>query len=397
MENQKPPQKPPKDSPQAKVVAQNVQKLQGFQKEQKKSEPKRAFSISLVSFSKERDYFLENFTMLMSAGMGVIQALEALKVEARSSRMRKTIGAIKVEIDNGSPIWKAMGKTKLLPPDVLSLIQIGEESGKLAENLKVIVNQQQKERVFRSKIRSAMIYPIIVLVMTLVIGIGIAWFILPRLTSVFAQLSLTPPLITRVLIKLGNYLAVHGMVVVPIFVVALILLVYFVFFFPKTKVIGETLLINAPGIRSLVTEIELSRFGYILGNLLSAGLPVLKALDSLTKATAFHAYKKVYQQLYRDVEEGISFQKSFARRARMARYIPTHVQQMVVAGEQSGHLAETLSKIGQIFEEKTDITTKNLAVLMEPILLIIVWLGVLGVALAVIMPIYSLIGNLNKY
>jgi len=397
MEYPKPSQKLPKDTPQAKVAAQSVQKIKEFKKEQKKERPKGAFSISLVGFGKERDYFLENFTMLMSAGMGVIQSLEALKLEARSSRMRKTIGEIKIEINNGSPIWKAMGKTKLLPPDVLSLIQIGEESGKLAENLKVIVNQQQKERIFRSKIRSAMIYPIIVLVMTIVIGIGIAWFILPRLTTVFTQLSLTPPLITRILIKLGNYLAVHGMVVVPIFTVALILLVYFIFFFPKTKIIGETLLINAPGIRSLVTEIELSRFGYILGNLLSAGLPVLKALDSLTKATTFHAYKKVYHQLYQDIEEGISFQKSFARHSWMARCIPIHVQQMVIAGEQSGHLAETLTKIGQTFEEKTDITTKNLAVLMEPILLIIVWFGVLGVALAVIMPIYSLIGNINKY
>lgn len=352
--------------------------------------------FSNLGLGEERDYFIENLSMLLSSGMDILTGLESVKQDLRSRRMKKILDTVKEEINAGSSIWRALQDIGILPAHTISLIRIGERAGRLAENLKVIVNQQQKERVFRSKIRSAMMYPILVLSITVVIGIGIAWFILPRLATVFAQLKIELPFLTKVLIALGAFLGSYGSIVVPLFLLAVAAIIYFVFIFSKTKFFGQALLIRLPGVKKLIQEVELARFGYILGTLLKAGLPIVDSVDSLYHTATFRSYKKFYSSLKNSIEEGNSFQKSFILYGKTKKIIPVPIQQMIVAAEQSGRLPETLIKIGQIYEEKTENTTKNLTVILEPILLIIVWLGVLAVALAVILPIYRLIGGLNQ-
>jgi hypothetical protein len=168
------------------------------------------------------------------------------------------------------------------------------------------------------------------------------------------------------------------------------------FFYKKTKIIGEKIMLNLPIIKKLIREVELARFGFIFGTLLKAGLPILDAFDSLIQASSYSSYRKTYGYFRDNVELGLSFQKIFLSYPHIENFIPGPNQQMIIAAEQSGQLADALIKIGEIYEEKTETTTKNLAVILEPILLIIVWLGVVFVALAVIMPVYSLIGGLNK-
>ena len=344
---------------------------------------------------KERDYLLENLSLLISSGMSILSALDAMAEEPRSRRMEMVLSSIREDIGAGFPLWEALLKTHLFPEHAISLIKLGEESGKFAENLKVVVVEQEKNRTFQSKLRSAMMYPVFVLSLTLIIGISIAWFILPKLATVFSQLRRELPLITKILIKFGAFLGNYGSYFVPAFAIFMIALVYFVFLFPRTKGIGQAILFSAPGTKRLIMEMELARFGYLLGTLLQAGIPITKALDSLASATEFFQYRKLYRYLRDSVDEGNSFQKSFKLFHRAERLVPVSVQQLIIEGERAGSLAATLAKIGNTFEEKADTTAKNLTIILEPVMLVIVWLGVLGVALAVILPIYSLIGGLS--
>jgi type II secretory pathway component PulF len=143
-------------------------------------------------------------------------------------------------------------------------------------------------------------------------------------------------------------------------------------------------------------EVEVARFGYLLGTLLEAGLPVTKAIDSLTGASEVIRYKKFHQHLHDAIDMGNSFEKSFALYKDIDKLVPQPIQQLIISGEQSGNLNKTLIKVGQVLEAKSDTTTKNLTIIMEPILLVIVWAGVVSVAFAVILPIYSLVGGLNN-
>lgn len=241
-----------------------------------------------------------------------------------------------------------------------------------------------------------MMYPGFVFILTIVVGFGLAWFTLPRLASVFASLKADLPLITVLLIAFGSFLGQYGFLVIPAFIVVCLLLIFFFFLFPKTNFIGQFILFRIPTVSRLLREVELARFGFALGNLLQAGLPVLDCLESLAQSTTLSGYKNLYLHLYERVKEGNSFQKSFEAFKNTHDLIPTPVQQLVITGEQSGNLANTLIKIGEMYEIKAETTTRNIAILLEPILLVIVWLGVVAVALAVILPLYSLLGSLNS-
>lgn len=352
----------------------------------------------LVNFEigNERQYFIEQLSMLLGSGMPVETALSAIGKEIRSKRLKKIIVEIGSDIESGSTISTALNKTAIFQQSTISLIRIGEQSGRLSENLKVVAQQEQKEREFRSKLTSAMMYPGFVFTLTIVVGLGIAWFILPRLASVFASLHAKLPLITVWLIAFGSFLGKYGSIVIPVFVVTSFLLLFFVFAYKKTNFLGQAILFHLPGISGLLREVELARFGSLLGNLLSAGLPVLDSLQSLTESSTLYRYKKFYNHLYERIKEGNSFQKSFELYKQSKYLIPTPIQQLVITAEQSGNLAPSLIKIGEMYERKTEDTAKNVTVLLEPILLVIVWLGVVSVALAVILPLYSLLGSLNS-
>jgi type II secretory pathway component PulF len=352
--------------------------------------------VSTFGLSKERDHFIENLSMLVLSGMSIVLALSSIVKQTKSPSMKKILERMVLEIDSGSTIWKSFEATGLFKGYTISLIRLGEESGNFAENLKVVALEEEKEREFKSKVRSALMYPIFVLTLTAVVGIGISWFILPKLAKIFSDLKLALPFITKVLIGFGIFLSKYGLVVVPLGAIVIGGIGYVVFIHKKTKFIGEAILFSVPGVKTLLMEVEVARFGYLLGTLLDAGLPVTKAIDSLAGATEVTRYKKFYLTLRDSIETGNSFEKSFLAYKKINILIPEPIQQLIISGEQSGNLNKTLVKVGHVLEAKSDTTTKNLTIIMEPILLVIVWAGVVSVAFAVILPIYSLVGGLNK-
>lgn len=170
---------------------------------------------------------------------------------------------------------------------------------------------------------------------------------------------------------------------------------YLLFGQSKTKVVGQWVLFHLPGVSKLMYEVEVARLGYLLGTLLEAGLSVTQALKLLGQATEATRYQRFYDHLNASFDDGYSFRTSFTSFKDANKLVPPAVQQMIIAGERSGALPETLENVGVIYEEKVDTSTQNLEAVLEPILLIVVWLGVMAVAVAVIVPIYSLIGSLE--
>ncbi len=351
--------------------------------------------LSRFGLGEERDFFLENVSSLLASGIPILDAIAAINVEVRSNRLKRITAALREDVEAGRSLSESLERTGLFSSHVAALIRIGERSGRLVENLKVIAAEQKKERALKSKLRSAAMYPVFVLALTLIIGIGIAWFILPKLAGVFSQLKLQLPLITRVLIQSGTFLGKYGIYAIPGFLAVCAAFFYFLFFFPKTKVAGEYILSLFPGVKDLVKDAEIAKFGYLFGSLTSAGLSPTDALDSLARSTTLSRYRAFYRYLKEGVAEGNSLKKNFAQYKKTGKLFPATVQQLIIAGEQSGTLSQTLIKIGEEYEAKTDTSAKDFAVILEPILLVIVWVGVVAVALAVVLPIYSLVGGLQ--
>lgn len=349
-----------------------------------------------MAHAKEKEYFIENLVMLSNAGMDIVSALDSLMKEMKSRPFKKIIQTIREDISAGHSIADAFERGALFKPYIISLLRLGEQSGRLFENLNVIAAEQRKERAFHSKVRSALMYPLFILGIAAVVGVGISWFVLPNLSRVFSQMNIPLPPLTKAVIGFGTFLGTYGFIAVPLFILALGAACYFTFFFPASRWIGQSLLLGAPGIRTVIQNIELARVGYIVGTLLKSGVPLSDTLLSLQQTAEFAPYRKLYGHLRESIEGGLTFHACFDSYSGCSRLIPPSIQQMIIAGEQSGRLSEAFRTLETVFEEKTENATKDIAVLLEPLLLIVVWLGVIGIALAVIMPIYNLIGGFNR-
>ena len=345
---------------------------------------------------KEREYFTENLALLMKAAVPIGEALDSIMAGLRTRAFKKAITHVKDDIDAGFGLSDALERSGIISGQSLALIRLGEASGNLIENLQIAAQQEAKHHAFVSKVRSAFIYPGFVIVLTIIIGLSVAWFLLPRLAETFSQLKVALPPISRITIDFGLFLRDHGIIAVPAALSGLLFVLYILFAAPKTKDIGRRLLLHLPGVGRLIREVEIAQFGYLLGTLINAGLSVTQALRLLADTTTTPPYRKFYRYMADSIDNGNTFKDSLARYRHSTKLLPPSVQQMIMAGERSGSLPEVLSTIGRTYEQKSDNTTQNLETIVEPLLLVFVAGGVLLVAVAVIMPIYSLIGGLNQ-
>ncbi len=347
--------------------------------------------------SKDLEYLTQNLGLLLSAGVDVISALESVEEGMKSAQMKRAIQHMRKDLVEGKSLYLTFVDSGLFSERVSTLVHIGEESGQLAKYFKMIGDQEEKQRAFRAKIRAALTYPAIVFSVTIIVGIGVSWFILPRLARVFMQLKLELPLVTRIILGFGTFLSEYGLIVVPVAVVILAVIIYYVFIARKTKHIGERMLFSLPGLREIIQEIELARMGFILGSLLRSGVPVMASLQSMQDATQSPHYKALYAHVSKNVEEGMPMEESLSTYPKIRLLMPLPVQQLVATGNKTGTLADVLLKVGTVYEEKSEVSTRNLSVIMEPVLLFVVWVAVVTVALAVILPIYNLIGGINQH
>jgi type IV pilus assembly protein PilC len=356
---------------------------------------KKNFFFTSFLLGEEKEYVLENLAILLGSGMDIIAAMEAIALQVKSRRLKSLLQKIKTEIENGASLWQAMKESHLFHSQAISLIQLGEATGQLTQNLKMIALQQRKDRFFHSRVSSAIMYPFFVFGLSIVIGGWVVFFILPPLSNSFAALHIELPLLTRILMGLGVYISLYGFIIAPIFILLLGFFFFLFFIWSKTKYLGEFFLFHFPGIGKLLREIELGRLGYLAGILLRAGVTPVEAFASLQEAATFRFYKKFYAFLKDQLDEGQSFKKSFAQFSNVKIYIPSPMQQLIVTAEQSGRLSEAFLDLGDFYEARVDVMAKNLTVILEPLLLIFVGLIVLIIALVVITPIYHLVGSLE--
>lgn len=344
-----------------------------------------------IGFGGERDYFIENLSLLIASGMGILSALSSLKLSVKTKKMKRMVTAIEEMVSAGIPLWKSFEITKIVPERVISLIRSGEEVGRLPDHLNLVTAQQHKEKIFKSRLRTALLYPGVVLTLAFILGIASAWLVLPLFAETFASIegAVLPPA-TQMLMNIGLFFQEHGVILVPSIIAFLFLMIHLLFFWKKTRFIGDSIMFSIPGIKSLLQGVELARFGYTFGVLIQAGLQVGESFDLIISGTRYRSYIRLYRSLQSKILKGDSFKKALSEYRNIDSYIPIPIQQLIISAEQSGRLAETLIRIGVIFEEKTDAMARDLSTVLEPIILILVGAIVGFVALAVIGPIYGL-------
>jgi len=351
--------------------------------------------LGSIGLGKERANFIENLAILLNSGLSVIDALKTIQMELRTKAMKKVTAQVIGEVESGIALWRAMDNRNFFSPYALALIRIGEEAGSLSKNMEYLSVQQEKDRSLRAKVKMAMIYPSIVLVLTFVITLGLAWFVLPQLVTVLLSLNAKLPLVTRIIIGIANFFRDHGNVAVPLFGVFCFLL-FLLFRYTGLRGPVQQLIFRLPGIGTMARSATIARFGVILGSLLRAGVPIVASIRSMAEVTDTVYYRRFYFRLADAIEMGRSFAIAFETLKETKSLIPASVQQLIITGEKSGKMADMLLRIADIYEKKAEEAAARLPVVLEPILLIFIG-GIVGtIAFAIIVPIYSIVGSVGR-
>jgi type IV pilus assembly protein PilC len=353
-----------------------------------------SLAISQIGLGKYRSSFIQNLSMMLGAGLHVTDALETLAREAPKGPMRKLIKKIHEDVDNGMALWRAMDKRAYFTPYTVALVRIGEQSGNLAENLDNLALQDEKDQAMKQKVKMAMIYPSIVIVLTVVIAIGLSWFVLPQLVGVLYALNVELPPTTLLVISIADFFTEYGSTVVPAIFLGMFIMAMLAKF-TSLRIVAQWLTLHIPGVKTLIVQASIARFGIILGSLMRAGVPPVEALESLTEVTSLYRFRIFYKRLTDHVQIGDSFSKSFAEIKNSRKVIPISVQQIIVTGEKSGRLSEVLAKTADIYQKKAEETAQKLPIILEPMLLILIAGLVSFIAFSIIMPIYSVVGNIS--
>lgn len=352
-------------------------------------------SLNTMGMGRDKNEFIENLAILLNSGLTVIDALKAILLEVRKKAMKKIVMRVIDDVENGTALWRAMDNQQFFSPYALALIRIGEEAGSLSSNMDRLAEQQDKDHALRQKVKMAMIYPSIVLTLTFVITIGLAWFVLPQLVGVLLSLNVKLPLTTRIIIAVANFFQAHGIVAVPLLVV-LATLFTILCKFTALKGPMQQVIFHIPGVGPLARYGTIARFGMILGSLIKAGIPVVEAIRSLANVTDILVYRNFFFRLATEIEMGQSFAASFASIKQTNALIPISVQQLIITGEKSGKISTMLLRVADVYSKKAEEMAEKLPLILEPMLLLFMG-GLVGtIAFSIIVPIYSIVGNVGQ-
>jgi len=339
--------------------------------------------------SKDLVLISRQLATLISARVPIIQALRILEEQITNKYLLTVIGDLIAGVENGESLSFAMQKhDKIFGNVYVSLVKSGEVSGSLDKSLVYLADQLEKDYDLRSKVRGAMTYPLFVLSSLGVVGVLMFKFILPKLTSVLEEQGNNLPPISLALISFSKFFDVYWWIVL-LFILGAILAAKFYISTKAGRYNWDGLKIKLPIIGLIFQKIYLARFSRNLSTLISGGIPIIKALQIVSEIINNVIYRDIILDATNKISGGTSISESLSGYAEF----PSIVTQMVMVGEQTAQLDDILGKLAGFYEKEVDAKISTLTTLLEPIIMIVLGIGVGVLVAGILLPIYNLAGN----
>ncbi|MEI8230148.1 MAG: type II secretion system F family protein [Candidatus Peregrinibacteria bacterium] len=334
---------------------------------------------------------MRNLSMTLRAGIPMLQALTLFEADARGSR-KAVITHLRKSVEAGQPFSAAMASSAHPFPQIaIHLVQVGELSGTLQENLAALIGHLQRVLDLRRKIRSAMLYPMFVLVACLGLGLSVGTIVLPELLPVFSSLDVVLPLSTRILIVVAGFFKVYGMLTafLAAFVVVLLFIASRLEFF-KPWFHRFTLWI--PYVRTVQKQTAVAQFTGTLGILLKSGVAVREAIPAAAEAVENRLFRRAIKRSMVIVEGGRTLSEGLRTSGSL---FPDMTLSLIGIGEETGTLDDTLEYLATYYQGEVDYAIKDLTTALEPVLLITIGIFVGFTVMAIISPLYDVTGSLG--
>jgi len=338
----------------------------------------RVTTSDLVNFTRQ-------LSTMVTAGLQLTGALDILEEQAKPA-MAKVVAEIRREVEAGGTLAKAMESHPHVFDQVyIALIRSGEAAGSLDKVLARLADNLEKKREFQQKIKSAMIYPAIVIAGMLGVGAIMIIFVIPRMMAIYEEFQAELPVVTKILLAVSNF-------VVSYWYFALLLFGGLIFALkilnknPQFRTQVDNVSFRLPIIGKLRKETMLTEFSRTLSLLVGAGILIVDALKITLFSFSSPLYREALEEVTEKVEKGIPLGTALAQE----EIFPPILAQMVAVGEETGKIDEVLSKVSVYFEQEAEMAVKGLTTALEPLIMIVLGIGVGFLIIAVIMPIYNL-------
>lgn len=322
---------------------------------------------------------------MVSAGLVLSEALDILEEQQSNKKLKKALEEISQDIKGGLTLAQALGKyPEIFPRLYVNLVKSGEASGKLDQVLMQMADSLEKDREFQARVKGAMVYPVVVLSMMVVVIIIMMIFVIPKLVTLYTQSTIELPLPTKILIAsseiftnfwwLGLILLIGTGVAINRYNRT-----------PEGNYLIGSIILKTPIVGKIITNVTLTNFNRTFGLLTAAGIPLLDSIGIVSELTDNPVFRRALKDAYSGVERGLPFSSLLT-----AKVFPKIVSQMVKVGEETGKVDEIFFKLAEYFESEADHLVKNLTVAIEPIVLIVLGIGVAFLVISIILPIYKL-------
>jgi type II secretory pathway component PulF len=343
---------------------------------------------------QDRLFFSKHLATLLKGGIPLAEALR-LMAENKEGKIGEMSASVLRSVENGQALSASFKKhPKEFGTFFSSLVEIGEASGTLEKSLDFLAEKISREEGLRKKIKAMLFYPSVVLSVSLVVGGFISFFVLPKLSKIFDAFDVELPLATRMLLWLADFVKNFGVLVVVVLVVFFFSIQFAISFSKGARFWWDRFKFALPFVGRVSRSVSLSSTFRDLGVMVESGLPLEHALRVESEVADNQVIKKMIGSLHGAVSRGETLGKELSKKEYWI--FPSLVSRMISVGESSGKLEETFYYLADFFEDETDAAAKNGTAIMEPLLLLIIGLIAGFVALAVILPIYSLTGSINR-
>lgn len=345
---------------------------------------------SLSISTSEKLNIIDSLGTLLTAGIPIIETVDSILEEAKGNS-NKILQTLKEDLNQGKTIAYSLDRhPKAFDPITVNLIKAAEEAGTLETTLKDLTASIKKDMEFASNVRSSLLYPILVLIVLFAVITLNLFFVIPRVAQVFDRLKVQIPLPTKILIAISKFSNDYLLFVIGfIFLLATAIIIIF-----KTKkTIITTFTFSLPLISKLVREIDITRFTRSMALLLKSGIPIDEAIELSEDVVNKIEIKATIEESLQLVTAGKNLSAGFRKHKNV---IPTFMIRITEAGEKSGTLEKSMQEISDQFENRVTTRIKAITILIEPFLLLIVGLMVGGLMLAIVAPIYNLIGQIGQ-
>lgn len=340
---------------------------------------------------KEQHLFIKRLSTLIGAGVPLLESLRLLAVQAKGSALRLVTHLIAAVSTGHTLAFGFQDFGNVLSPLAVHLIEVGEQTGMLPEHLHAVTNQLAQQQNMRRKIWSALVYPLFVLSIAVAVALLLLLYVFPKLMPIFASLNFKLPLATRIL--LGIYKIVsHDFIVLILLGVLGASCVWILGSTHAVRSRMQKIALYVPILRAYIVHYQNWHICRTLSVLLKAEMPLIVALEKTARSTPHNAYNAALLHARARILEGYSLGSSLEQYPQL---FPLHVTQLLLVGEKTGTLTESLKYTAVTLEEETEELTKKVTVLFEPALLLVVGLMVGFVAIAIITPIYGITQSIH--